>query len=375
MSACAEQASERLEPKVEVVDGVEIATLPPLPDLLDSEHVWSLETLREVRTVLPGVEDPILFDPTGLVVLRSGELLVHDPPADRPLVILDPDTETVLARFGSKGRGPGEVSQLLALAEAPDGTLAVFDYGNRRVHHYGLDGTSLGDVPVGATLINGTSAASPNRSAFLVETYRSQQEVWSHDLRRVDLDTGQDALLLSLPDLPEGETYSWRSGRALWASLDGGIIGMWGGETSFSVFDAGGTLVREVRLPLTKRELTDREVEDLVRRTGGRLGGLTPGPMGLTNFLFPVTDSVFGMLTGPLWHAEGDPTIPEGVQLWRLFDLSGTYVGVMNRADVMARGAGDTLWVEELDDGYYPVLKEVRLVRGGRLDLTPEGEP
>ncbi|MGD2047612.1 MAG: hypothetical protein PVH96_15490, partial [Gemmatimonadota bacterium] len=137
MSACAEQASERLEPKVEVVDGVEIATLPPLPDLLDSEHVWSLETLREVRTVLPGVEDPILFDPTGLVVLRSGELLVHDPPADRPLVILDPDTETVLARFGSKGRGPGEVSQLLALAEAPDGTLAVFDYGNRRVHHYG----------------------------------------------------------------------------------------------------------------------------------------------------------------------------------------------------------------------------------------------
>jgi hypothetical protein len=47
----------------------------------------------------------------------------------------------------------------------------------------------------------------------------------------------------------------------------------------------------------------------------------------------------------------------------------------MNRADVMARGAGDTLWVEELDDGYYPVLKEVRLVRGGRLDLTPEGEP
>ena len=56
VSGCADQASERLEPTVDVVDGVEIATLPPLPDLLDPEHVWSLETLREVRTVLPEVE-------------------------------------------------------------------------------------------------------------------------------------------------------------------------------------------------------------------------------------------------------------------------------------------------------------------------------
>jgi hypothetical protein len=369
------EAESGFEPTVEVVDGVEIATLPPLPDLLDPDHFWQTETLLEVRTVMPGADEPLLFDPASLVVLSDGALFVHDPSAGRPLVVVDPSTGSVEARFGRKGQGPNELQNILELAEAEDGSLAVFDYGNRRVHRYTRDGSELGEHPVDALLVNGEVMRAPDGQSFLAETMRSS-EFYYHDLYRVDFDTGEAERLLSLPDLPAGEEYTWQSGRALWTALAGGVVGMWGGTTEFSRYAEDGSVRRRVRLPLSKRRLTDDDIADIARDAPRAAQSLEPGPMGLTNYLFPVNDSLFGMLTGGMWRAAGDPELPAGVQLWRLFDPDGRYVGVMNSEAVLGRGDGETFWIKELDEHFYPIMREVRLVPGGEMELPelPDGD-
>lgn len=140
-AACRDQ-QDRILPVLEESDGLEVATLRSIPVMLDPDYMWTFEVLREVRTVRDGDEAPLLFDPSQALALSNGLLLVEDPTADRPLVIIDPDSESAVVRFGSSGQGPGELGGRLTFAEV-DGELIILDAGNRQLHRFSLSGEPL----------------------------------------------------------------------------------------------------------------------------------------------------------------------------------------------------------------------------------------
>jgi hypothetical protein len=139
---------------------------------------------------------------------------------------------------------------------------------------------------------------------------------------------------------------------------------MWAYLPSVRVHAADGSLIREIRLPFTRRVMTPAEIEAQIAQFGEIARGLRPGPMGLTNVLYAAGDTVFGMFLAGMWRAAEDPVLPPGIW-WRLFTLRGAYVGVVEQPeDFRYLGQGDgTFWARVLDENAYPVLQELELVR------------
>jgi hypothetical protein len=166
---------------------------------------------------------------------------------------------------------------------------------------------------------------------------------------------------------PGAELGSIQKGRALWAVLPRAVVAMWSTVSSVEVHDSAGRLIRTIRLPLTRRVLTERDIAVQVKRYGSMARGLEPGPAALTNMLYAVNDSVFGMLMSGLWGAAEDPPLPDGSKFWRLFSVTGEYLGVVRQPDgfrYLGRGDG-TLWARVLDENAEPVIVEFELARGG----------
>ncbi|HEY6100536.1 MAG TPA: hypothetical protein VIW03_13960, partial [Anaeromyxobacter sp.] len=83
----------------------------------------------------------VLERPTGLVV-EAGRVLVVDPPRHQVVALaLD---GTVLARFGTRGDGAGQLHFPSAIARAHDGSLLVVDALNFRIARFAPDGEWLG---------------------------------------------------------------------------------------------------------------------------------------------------------------------------------------------------------------------------------------
>jgi hypothetical protein len=140
---------------------------------------------------------------------------------------------------------------------------------------------------------------------------------------------------------------------------------MWSDRPSIEVYDQQGRLARRIELPLSRRTLTEADVARERARVGAMAASLRPGSAALTNVLYPVNDSVFGMFTSALWGAAEDPPIPEDVIYWRLFTLRGEYVGFLRQPDdfrFLGVGAG-TMWARLLDARLEPRVVELRLER------------
>lgn len=368
VGACGEPTSQRLLPHVSVVDGVEIANLGQLPQPLDQDHWWTFRVVSEIHTVLDDDADPLLFDPTQVLPLRSGALLVHDPSAEKPLVILDRASGSVLQRFGRSGQGPGELGGGILLTEAEDGTLVVVDASNRQVHRYSRTGAWLTSITMGLDASTGRVGQRPHGGGYLVEVLQGSETAWWRELHVVDAGTGDSEFFLRLPD-PSlyAEPGRIQRGRVLWTVLSEGVVGMWSDRPSLKVYGQDGILVREIRLPLTRREITERDIAEQVKRYGGMARSLRTGPAALTNMLYAASDTVFGMLLSGLWRGAEDPALPAGQIYWRLFTIRGEYIGVAQQPqDFRFLGTGPgTLWARVLDGNGYPVIREFELVRKG----------
>jgi hypothetical protein len=117
---------------------------------------------------------------TGLAVDDEGRIYVadHQVPAIRQF---GPDGE-YLGQIGRSGEGPGEYEQPLDLQALPGGTLALWDFGNRRINLYDLDGDFLDSVTVPtSSLIAGRMFYADTAGELYVRTGLRDRNVPSRD--------------------------------------------------------------------------------------------------------------------------------------------------------------------------------------------------
>src|SRR5690606_34920841 len=177
--SCTIDRSPDSDPLISIEDGVEVATPPAIPAPFDPRYEWEFRALREIPAGGPGPgHDPLVFNPARALPLRNGTLLVHDPQADAPLVILDPTQRSALYRFGRNGQGPGELSPLVDLSENPDGSLRVLARANRQVLTYGPDGTYLGSERLEFEEYPFKSLPAPDTEGHFVEVGTRGPGAW-----------------------------------------------------------------------------------------------------------------------------------------------------------------------------------------------------
>lgn len=359
----------RILPSVERSDDLDVATLADLPAALDPEYLWSYRVLREVPTVSGDDAEPLVFEPAQVLPLSSGELLVFDPTADHPLVLVDPESATARARFGRSGQGPGELGPVLTLAEVDD-LLLVLDMGNRQLHRFSRSGVHLSSERVVMSGHAGKALLAPGGEGFLVEGFRSSDAEWHRVLERVAIDSGNAAYLLRLPDpSPDAEPGRTQQGRVIWTVLDGAIVAMWSARPEVVVYAPTGQTELKLRLPLSQLHLTEGDIQRQVSLYGPIAARQRPGPTSLTNELYAVNDTIFGMLLSGTRRAAEDPVLPDGEIWWRMFTVRGEYVGVLRPPGdyqdfrVLFSGNG-RVWARAFDPRGYPVLQELALVRG-----------
>lgn len=360
--------SDRVLPSVERSSDVAVATLEDLPPTLDPAYLWSHRVLREVQTVSDNDAEPLLFEPSQVLPLSNGELLVVDPTADHPLVLVDPESATARARFGQSGQGPGELGSRLTLAEVGD-HLLVFDMGNRQLHRFSLSGVALSSESVNLSGPAGKALLAPAGDGFLVEGLRSSETEWHRVLERVGIESRDASYLLRLPEpSADAEPGRIQQGRVIWTVLGDAIVAMWSARPEVIVYSPTGRTEHKLTLPLSRRHLTEGDIQRQVSLYGAMAAGQRPGPTSLTNELFAVNDTIFGMLLSQNRRAADDPALPEGEIWWRMFTVRGEYLGVLQPPGdyeefrVLFSGNG-TVWARSLDPNGYPVLQELSLVR------------
>lgn len=364
----------RVAPETTLEGGREVATIAALPNALDSDYRWSYHVLREVPTVKAGAADVLLYEPAHLLPLVNGDLLVFDPTAERPLVIVDPDLGEASARFGRSGRGPGELGGTLTFAEDAVGIL-VLDLENRQLHRFSEDGTPQSSSYFQMERGAGKARVTSDGTGFLVEGFRSSDDRWYRLLERVEIATGRVSEVGRLPTpTPGAEPGRIQQGRVIWTTLGRQTVAMWSATPAVFVYSDRGGVERELRLPLTQRRITEGDIAHQIGLYGPVAAGQSPGLTSLTNELYAVDDTIFAMLLSNNRRAAEDPSLPDSEIWWRMFTTRGEYVGVLRPPGtfedfrVLHSGQG-TVWARVLDDDGLPLLQELELVRsdGARI--------
>ena len=312
LAGCAPSSDERVLPALSSTDGVELAVVPDLPSALDPARVWTLRARHRILTTTEG-GDPIIWDARRVLPLRDGTILVHDPMAEPPLVQIDVSTGEGVRWFGRSGEGPGELGPgvVMTLADSGD-RYEVYDASNQQVHTYSDTGEWLGSSSL--ELDGWAMDLQPGpRGGALLQSLQRSDEAWWNELKEIQSGHVRSGEFMRLPEPPPGaEPGPIQKGRALWAVLPDAVVAMWSTAPSIAVHDSAGELIRVIRLPLTRRVLTERDIAVQIARHGSIARTLEPGPAALTNMLYSVNDSVFGMFMSNLWGAEEDPPLPEG---------------------------------------------------------------
>jgi hypothetical protein len=355
------------DPVITMEAGLEVATPAGVPSPSDSRYEWEFSVLREVPAgvVGPGA-DPLVFNPVRALPLRDGTLLLHDPQADAPLIVVDPTEGTALHRFGRNGQGPGELSRVVDLSQDSDGTLRIWARTNRQVLMYGPEGDYLGSERLDFSELPFKSLPHPSGRAHFVEVATGEPGAWVRRVAQAELNPPG---LLAAVDLaepgPGARGTGIQYGRALWTVLGEHVLTMRSERPVVTVYGLDGDLVREIRLPLTPRTLTESDIQEQITFYGPIANGLEPGPAALTNELYAANDSVFGLFLSGLWRAAEDPPIPAGEIWWRMFSVHGRYIGVVRVPEDLTWlwQGGDRYWAFRVTADGRPVLQELTLRR------------
>lgn len=365
LAGCEDAEPARIAPETSTTSESELAVLSDLPALLDSKYAWRFRPLREIQTMTDEVDDPLVYYPQSLLELSNGTLLVHDPQAEEVLAILDPAGPSVRRRFGRAGPGPEEFGSRLSFVENSEG-FSVLDSRNRQLHRFGLDGRRISAEALPFDGSPGKAVGSTDGS-FLVEVLKGSETGWHREIIRLDSSTGESDFVTRLPPPPPGsEVGRIQRGRVLWTVSGERLAAMWSARPEIHVYDLTGTLIRTIQLPLTRRSLSERDIQRQVAEHGEFvLGRLQPGPAALTNELYFLPEDRFGMLTSDLWKAAEDPTLPVGRIWWRIFSMRGEYLGAVPLPeDFWPLGPSENgVWARVLDEVGHPVIQKLDLVR------------
>jgi hypothetical protein len=343
-------SSPRVEVTVTDSAGVEVFTSGDIPAWDEPRLQWGLTVEREIATADEDLSaTPMIFDPQGVTRFPDGTLVVLDGAGLR-IVVVDSVRDSVTARFGPSGQGPGEVwSSISQIWPEEDGTLGVLDPGNRRVSYFSLRGDLLHSNPVDIPGGGGRIVQRPGTYETFAWRYFFDRETGStsDSVLRVPV-SGPAVSVAPLPHerapRPGGSTPLF-SGSGTFAPIGSG--GVMVGRTDvaeFRLFSDAGELQSVIRLPFERRPLT-LEDERIVREVAGSAPSLADG-LGEFNILWsrlePLGDSLFALDQTSVTTPDGETRIPMDTRVWRILSIRGHYLGSL----VLPRGVGPPYWTD-----------------------------
>ena len=337
-------------PSVTVSDsaGVTVYEVDWLPPLDDPRFAWSMELERAIWTgePTPG-SPPLLYNPQAVLRLADGTLVVLDAGEQR-LAVIAPERDSVLTRFGRTGQGPGEVlSTNGLLGSSGEDTFWLMDPGNRRRTHFSLDGAVLREEPAGDGGSGGLAIQRPiTEEAFFYRVFRSTQTgpaLLSDSVLTFDEALGRVRAVAPMPPRVPSRSmntsaFPFLAPAGTFAPIaSGGVVVARTDRAAFRHYDDHGSLLSVIRIPLEQRPIPLSEkpaiIEEMAlefapaaRATHEDLADAFP----VWSQSWPVADSLFALEHTRWAQPAGDPAIPAGRRIWRLFTTTGRYAGTVH---------------------------------------------
>jgi hypothetical protein len=136
------------------------AAPPPNASILSATDYASLPTLtlEDAGAACAGAEDQCLTTGSDLAAVDAdGAIAFMGPGGRSPQLFLVRAADRLPVALGRAGAGPGEYRLVMSLGFGPNGEVRLYDGMQRRVVHYGSDGTTLltSNVPVPDGLFDG----------------------------------------------------------------------------------------------------------------------------------------------------------------------------------------------------------------------------
>lgn len=345
LHACSAAPPSR--PAVTVSDsgGVPVYAVRGVPAWNDPGLLWDPELERAIDTGEPSPSaDPLLYNPQALLRLGDGTLVVLDG-GDLRLALVHPERDSVTARFGRTGQGPGEVysSNGLLWPDEGDG-FWLFDPGTRRATRFSRSGEVRDERPAG----------SFGGSGGLAVLHPRTHQPWFWRVFR-DPDTGRlvDSVLrmdsvgdirpvVGLPPRVESRArpmsaFPFFAPQGGFAPLGtGGVVEARNDIPRLTHHDPSGAVAGVVTIDWTARAIPlsakpgvlEALAEEWPQAARSDLDDIADA-FPLWGLLWPVGDSVFAMEQTRWSGPAGEPPIPPGRRIWRLFSVTGGYRGTI----------------------------------------------
>lgn len=344
LAACSTDGRSAVPVEVSDSAGVPRYRLTRLPAWNDEAYLWDLEPESAVPTAGGGVDDaPLVYDPQGYARMPDGTLVVLDN-WDERLVVLDPRTREVHARFGPSGQGPGEIrSSNAVLWSADDRSFWVLDPGNVRLSRFSISGRleeerTVQMAGMGGVTVQRVGSGEPwSWRVFMAES----EGLLTDSVGRFDSGTGRVEYVAPMPD----RVATWARNTSpivLFDAMswfapvgDGVVVGRNDGGVLRHHAESG-ELVATLEIPMEQRPIDRMEEAAILEEFYGVARGsrLTSAPAiadayPLYNFMWQVSDSLFALQQGHRSTPSGEPRIPDGQFVWRVFSLTGEYAGTI----------------------------------------------
>lgn len=346
LSAC---DSSRVRPAVVVEDsaGVPVFRVTELPALDDPDWQWSLRLERAVRTGARTFdEEPLLYNPQRVLRLSDGTLVVLDAGEPR-LAVVSAERDSVLARFGRTGQGPGEVlSSMGLLSPADGGSFWLVDPGNQRRTRYSLGGELLDEARLELGGMGGLAVQRPGtHQSFISRVFMSVDSgpAYLEDrVLRLDASEGRFTEVAAMP--PRHPTRAMNTSDFPFFAPQGGFAPLQSGgvivgrsdAARFTHVDDEGSVLGIIDLPLRPRPLDPASVPQLAAQMGEDYAPAAQATRDDFYEAFPVwaqiwplRDSVFAIEHTWLASPDRDPAPARETRVWRMFSVRGEYAGVL----------------------------------------------
>lgn len=338
--------------------GVPIYRLTGIPAWDDEPWQWGLELERAVYT--GGDETatrPLLFQPQGYTRLEDGTLIVLDG-WDQRIAVVAPDEPVVLARFGPSGQGPGEIlSANSVLWPASSSTFWVLDPGNRRISRFDVRGELLEARAIDLPGSGGISLQDPIRHLphfWKIFRDEANPRVLQDSVGRLDQERGLVSYIAALPPRVSSRSMS-TSERVLFAPKAwfaplgiGGIVTARNDRARFHHYSDDGDLRGIIEAPAEVEPIPLADEQDILDEFLGvaRASALRRPEIAehypLWDIMWPLGDSLFALQQHHRSQIAGEPAIPEGSVVWRLFTVHGEYRGAI----AFPEGFAQPYWIE-----------------------------
>lgn len=339
--------------------GIAVHSVADLPAWDVPEYQWRLDLDRTIPTEGPNPGDPpVLYGPQGYARLPDGTLVVLDS-GDPRIAVIPPSNPGVRTRFGATGQGPGEIwSQNTVIWPAGEG-IWVLDPGNQRLSRFDLDGTLEEEEPIEIGGMGGFATQNPRTG----EPYMMKIFFEDFDARtlvdsvgHLETTEGRVRFIAAMPPRVEARRTSTSpvalfSPKGWYAPIGaGGVVTGRSDGARFHYYADDGTLVRIIAAPMEQTPIQKSEEPAILQEFYGEL---RPSPtLGraqiadaypVWDILWPFNDSIFAVQQSYGSTPAGEPRIPRGQIVWRLFTVTGHYAGAV----VFPPAFANPFWIED----------------------------